>query len=316
MDSNFFQYNKSNIISNPNEKIIYNSNDTKCINECNNDNNCQGLIISNPICDKNIPLTECIQSLTDIDVLNIQPNDLYNFKCKFINNINDLSKIYKSDKNKCYIKNQYVDMLNSDNDMSKAYYLKINNKYLSINEELNNLFLISSDDVEKACLFKFNSNNNIVETKTQKCLQTNGKYLILSDCDNLINNQKFVYENKLNSIRPLNNSNGNSILCLTLIDKNNDPDINTNNNKITLEECNFIDSQNIQIEKIKENFSTLKNLEKKIENINYCSNPIYKSVVFIILVCILIYFIWFIIRKKYYDEDSDYDKITTTPFNV
>jgi hypothetical protein len=65
--------------------------------------------------------------------------------------------------------------------------------------------------------------------------------------------------------------------------------------------------------KNKENFSSLKQLEKKISNIEYCSNPIYKSTVYIILVGILIYFIWFISRKKY-SEDNEYNNNTTTPF--
>ena len=66
-----------------------------------------------------------------------------------------------------------------------------------------------------------------------------------------------------------------------------------------------------------ENFITLKKLEKKLEkkidNVEYCSNPIYKSVVFVILVGILLYFIWFISRKKYYEDDDIYN-IRSTPF--
>jgi len=58
-----------------------------------------------------------------------------------------------------------------------------------------------------------------------------------------------------------------------------------------------------------------KKIENKIENIKYCSNPIYKSIVFIILVGILIYFIWFISRKKYFEDKDYFDEITSTPFN-
>lgn len=67
-------------------------------------------------------------------------------------------------------------------------------------------------------------------------------------------------------------------------------------------------------ENMNENFTSIKQLEKKIENIDYCSNPIYKIVVFLILVGILIYFIWFVSRKRYF-EDNEYNMISvSTPF--
>lgn len=68
-----------------------------------------------------------------------------------------------------------------------------------------------------------------------------------------------------------------------------------------------------------ENFSSInqleKQLEKQIENIEYCSNPVYKTIIFLILVGILIFFIWFVSRKRYF-EDNEYNDISTsTPFN-
>ena len=51
-------------------------------------------------------------------------------------------------KEKSYIKNEY-----SNIDMFKEYYLKINNKYLLMNEKINNLFLTCLDTIENVCLF-------------------------------------------------------------------------------------------------------------------------------------------------------------------
>ncbi len=340
MNNNFIEYNQSNIITNPNEKIIYNKDTSNCLDDCKINIDCKGLVISNPICDINLPLSECINLVSDIDILNVKPQNLYEPKCKFISDTNNLSQIYNSNKHTTYLKNKYVNNLNYQIDLSKSYYLKINNKYLSTNDEFSNMFLITQDNIEKACLFKFNSDNNIIETKTKKCLQTNGKYLILTDCDNFSSNQKFIYENKLNSIRPINFSDGNYVSCLGLPNKSNinNPNINNQNNyinfdsdilsdnRIVLEECKFTPKQNIQIEEenisindksksnTNENFTSLAQLEKKIENIEYCSNPIYKSVVFIILIGILIYLIWFVSRKRFF-EDIDYNNETSlTPF--
>jgi hypothetical protein len=59
-----------------------------------------------------------------------------------------------------------------------------------------------------------------------------------------------------------------------------------------------------------------KSLRKQIDNINYCSNPVYKTIVFTILLGILIYFIWFVTRKKYNDDTGTTASTPSTPFNV
>ncbi len=60
-----------------------------------------------------------------------------------------------------------------------------------------------------------------------------------------------------------------------------------------------------------ENNENNKYLKKQIDNINYCSNPVYKTIIFTILLGILIYFIWFVIRKQYSD---DMNNTGTPPF--
>jgi len=63
-----------------------------------------------------------------------------------------------------------------------------------------------------------------------------------------------------------------------------------------------------------ENFKSLrKQIENKLDDINYCSNPLYKTIVFIILVGILIYFIWFVSRKQYTYE-LNVSELVSTPF--
>lgn len=63
-----------------------------------------------------------------------------------------------------------------------------------------------------------------------------------------------------------------------------------------------------------ENFKSLrKQIENKLDNINYCSNPVYKITVFIILLGILIYFIWFVTRKQY-DDTTNAADLVSTPF--
>lgn len=63
-----------------------------------------------------------------------------------------------------------------------------------------------------------------------------------------------------------------------------------------------------------ENFKSLKKqIENKLDNIEYCSNPVYKTTILIILVGILIYFIWFISRKQY-GYDISASELVSTPF--
>jgi hypothetical protein len=78
---------------------------------------------------------------------------------------------------------------------------------------------------------------------------------------------------------------------------------------------------NAQSEKTKENFFTnirldpIDDINDLVPNINFCSNPVYKTIVTLILVGIIIYFIWFVTRKKYWDDESLFET-SSTPFNT
>ena len=326
MNNNFLYYNKINVNGNPNDKIIYNNDTGICLNKCVSDNNCQGVTISNPQCGKNMTFSECIGLFTDIDILNTNPENLYKPKCKFLSNVENSNQVYFTEENKSYIKNKYGNMLNFKIDTSKYYYLKINEKYLGVNNELNSLFLIFVNSLNDASLFKFNSDGNIIELKSSKCLQTNGNYIILADCDNNLITQNFIYENKFNSIRPINFIQDNKMFCI---------DVGENNEtggRIKLVECNYSATQTVyaelkeyekhekqkkideQNEQLYENFKSFrKQIENKMDDVNFCSDPVYKTIVFIVLVLILIYFIWFITRKQYSD-DIDIRELVSTPF--
>jgi hypothetical protein len=81
------------------------------------------------------------------------------------------------------------------------------------------------------------------------------------------------------------------------------------NNKC-LQYCksNKLDNESNKSDKSDKNNKNNKSLRKQIDNINYCSNPVYKTIVFTILLGILIYFIWFVTRKKYTDNDVNNGK--------
>lgn len=86
------------------------------------------------------------------------------------------------------------------------------------------------------------------------------------------------------------------------------------NKKLTYNKCNLIKQKNDKnkIFKELENFKLFEK-QNKLKDINYCSNPVYKSIVFLILLGILIYFIWFVIRKQY-NDDIDVSDLVSTPF--
>lgn len=354
---NFLQYDNMNIsIPKQINHNNYTNNYLNCLNECKKDNNCKSVVITNPKCDKNKTFSECVESINDFDILALGSEKLFKIKCSYINednndnnNVDDkLFELYPSNNNKSFIKNKYANYLyvqNEQIDTTKLYYLKINDKYLGVSNIHNNLFLVDYDNLNDASTFKFEHDGNIIETKTFKCLKTNGKYIILTDCDSNIDEQKFIYENKFDTIRPIKKPNQDLILCLSSISLNtstnssnekifmNDTMLNEDN-RIVLEECKFTQNQKIINEQINnlemdinisgdeeknkdlnnnENFKSLsKQIKNKINDIEFCSNPVYKPIVYLILFGIIIYFIWFILRKKYsYNGD---ETIISTPF--
>lgn len=304
-NNNYLLYNNISIEDGSNGSNILGDEKINCIQECSSENNCLGVNISNPICDSSNNYAECLNenNVTNNSGINsIMPENFSKFNCKILNNINNTNFVLNSENNTSYIKNSsgnLIPML-----PNSIYYLKIDNMYLSINNEYNQIFLVGNNNIGLASLFKFNSNGNIVEVKTNKCLQTNGEYLILTNCDSTNINQEFIYENKLKTIRPITNTTNNA-LCLTL----------DSTNKITLEECSNTSEQKIisESENQIDNFDSDGLSINTFKNINFCSNPTYQIIVNVILCCIIIYFIWFICRKTYKDNSND-DIILSTPF--
>ena len=309
MDSNYLLYNRVNIEDTPIPNYIFSENKENCLKICSSEDNCQGLNISNPICENNDSLTDCVNLKLNNSISNTTSEDLTKYNCKFLSNINKTNYVINSENNTSFVKKEYANNIN-DLDITKQYYLKINNIYLGTILKYNIIFLVPVTDIKSASVFILNKNNNIIETKTGKCLQTNGDYLILEDYvqDNL--NQQFIYESKSNTIRPITNIFNNN-LCFTL----------NNTDFVVLEECNYNNNNNQQVNVevntlsnlgLKENFKldNFYNLQK----INFCSNTIYKTVITIILCGILIYFIWYLTRKQYKDN-NDTDIQTSSIIN-
>lgn len=74
----------------------------------------------------------------------------------------------------------------------------------------------------------------------------------------------------------------------------------------------FLMSKHIKTNEVNENFKSLKNrIQNRLSDIEYCSNPVYKTIVVLILVGILIYFIWILIEKK---NPDNMEINVSTPF--
>lgn len=325
MNNNFLSYD--NVIINNNFKSTnyFSNNKSNCLDNCLKNNNCYGINITNPICDKNNKFNDCVSENLPIGIDNITPDDLLKYKCENITNVNtnvntnintNVNTNIKTDfnvnvckNNTANIKKEFANKINNDI-LNNQYYLKINDVYIGISKKLNQIYLIPAKDISSASLFKFNSNGNIIETKTNKCVQKNGDFLILQDCvynDDDNNEQKFIYENIFNTIRPQSNTSDNNY-CLTLHDPNNFflEKCNYDNNINQAVQINKIDSINhVNLNKLDENFKA--NLFDDYKKINFCSNPIYKIIISLILFGILIYFIWYLTRKQYKNDEMSND---------
>lgn len=306
METNYLLYNNVDIRDSPEPNFIFSSDKTKCVNTCTSQSNCQGVNILNPICnnnDNNDILQECINFNMNNGITNKTSDDLTKFNCKFLNNINNTNYVLNSDNNTTFVKKQYANNIDNIN-LGKKYYMKINDKYVGINNKNNQDFLVFVDDISFASIFQFDKNGNIIETKSNKCVQVNGIYLILEDCiqDNL--SQQFIYENKSNTIRPLTND-LNYNLCISSADYDNVilEECNYKNNKFQAVEIESESTQNIDLNS-KENFDIDFDIDNfsNLTKIDFCSNMVYKTIVTLILCGILIYFIWYLIRKKYKDD--------------
>lgn len=304
MESDYLTYNFVNIEDKQNSTNFFVKDKTSCMKICDTDINCQGVNIVNPICysvNDNISKTnvnQCIKSHINNGIENLKTENLTKYNCNLLTNINQTNYIADCSNNNSFVKKKYVNNLNNLLPNYK-YYLKINNKYIGIQNQKNLFFLVNVDEKNVASIFQFNNKGNLIETKTNKCVQINGNYLVLGDCIQENESQIFIYENKTNTIRPSSNILNNN-LCFSTN--------NNESNNIVLEKCNYTNNknQNILYESDKENFMSERYDLKNLNNINFCSNVIYKTTITLILCCILIYFIWYLTRKQYnYNNDFD-----------
>lgn len=307
MDSNYLIYNSVNIKDSPIPTSFFSKDENNCIEICNSEINCQGVNITKPKCESDNISDPCVKSNTTNGIGGIEPKNLTNFNCVFLKNINGTNYVESSENNDSWIKKNYGNNLNNIS-FDQKYYLKINGKYVGIEKKKNQIFLTYSNDLTSGSIFQFNSNGNLIETKTGKCIQTNGNYLILKDCIQDDVTQEFIYESKSNTIRPVTN-NPNINLCFSLgINMGINMQNQNESNNIVLEECNYANNKNQSVEtelnpkSVLEPFYSKKNNLNELKEINFCSNAIYKTIVTLILFCILIYFIWYLIRKKYKDD--------------
>jgi hypothetical protein len=233
--------------------------------------------------------TECKKicgEYNDCDGLNIDDEN----SCGIIKKVDNRNIISHDNNNTSYVKKDLVK--NYDND--REYTLKLgDDAFVTSETEYGQILLKATKNKKNANKFKFDKNDNIIDIKNKKCIQSNGSNLILNNCDDNDKNQKFIIENKLQTLRNDKNN------CLT-----------TNESNITLEECdNSLIKNNSQTVKTKLNEEILKeeeNYESKINVINYddyndeennsmaCENNIYKlviNIIFATIVMILIYYI-------------------------
>lgn len=324
MENNYLLYKNISISDSQKPKYHFSKDESSCVNMCLSENNCQGIMITNPVCKNEHLLNKCVEEnlkngIGD-NINNISSENLSKYNCKLLTNINNTDYILNSDNNTTYIKKKYINKINNIS-LNKQYYLKINNFYIGISNQNNQIFLIPVKNVINASMFKFNLDGNIIESKSGKCIQVNGNYLILENClqDNL--EQQFIYESKSNTIRPqiniFDNNNGNQCISISL----------DNSDKIILEECNYKNNINQEIitklgqnltksnSNLEENSNSEKNLNLEenfessgdignLKKVNFCSNAIYKTIITLILTCILIYFIWYLCKKQYKDNNE------------
>lgn len=300
---NYLLYNNVNIEDVANPQYINIKDKKECIDLCSSETNCQGV--------------------------NIEKTIMNEEKCKLIKNLNNSNHITESESNTTLIKKENLNIFDVL-DINKEYHLKINGYYIGIENKNNHLFLElitdNNPNITKAT-FKFNPNGNIFATQYDKCIQANGNFLILQDYIPDDPTQEFIFENKTNTIRPKSNRFPNNFcntfrddFCLDVKLENivmNLCDYKNKNQYIDIEPINEITEELKLNQELKEDFKTdleIAQLEK-LKKINFCSNIVYKIIVTLILLGILIYFIWFLIRKKYKDNiDINSNLFTSTNY--
>jgi hypothetical protein len=286
--NNFLNYQNTTINNGNYLGTISTKDEAVCNEICNNSVNCTGYNISNPICNETNRVLGCIEQIAKTNnffekTLDSNPFD---YKCDLLNNLNKNFYNYDNSKEISLMKQEYVNKIYQLNE-TNPYLLNINNNYL-LSDNINNQDnIIGSSNINEADEFYFKK-NSIIHSPSEKCIELNGEYLKLNDCDHNNFNQNLILENQFNSIRSLNNHN----LCLT-----------NDNNKIIMSECINNSNNNQQDVILKDNI----NLQTKYNSLNNitepfgipcCNDPYYTIIVNIIILIIIILLVWFLIIKN------------------
>lgn len=186
--SNYIKYDNLVLNDGTNaQETVNNEND--CINKCSNNPNCQGVNIR-----KNN------QNQISEDGYNYQ--NVLPVKCEYINNI-----CYSNTKNKNNDSNFYAKKNNLHLENNTPYLLKNNNICLSVSN--NNIVGGSScNNIKNPTPVLFDTTHNTIKigTKGDTCLNFDNNNLNLLKCNTFSPNQKFIYENVYNTLRPYNDT--------------------------------------------------------------------------------------------------------------
>lgn len=239
--------------------------------------------------EKELYKNKCIELCSeseDCDGLNIDKDN----SCGIIKKISRKNMLEK-DNTTVYVKDEIVKKYKDDK--KEEYLIKLNDgNYLSSEEQYGISQVIPTENIKKADKYVFSEDGTIIEKKSSKCLQNNGMYYILNKCNPGSDKQKFIVEDKLNTLRNSENN------CLT---KNGD--------RITHGECyNSLlknNPQSVFLESVKSENNGESELIKKEEE--FTNNDKYSPEselinkrfdvwkIFMVVVCALILIIVFLI---------------------
>jgi len=317
MTSNYIPYKNILIYdgsSNINDGLSPTDRD-KCLKKCNSDINCKGVGL----------LTY------DSTNLNDQPYKIQKLKCNFVNNIDNTN--YKD------INNQGIFYSKSDFHAlnlhaNTQYQFTISNRDVNIIlKQINGFYQLYGD---KDLALDPNSNNkntfyydpinyNIILDNngiaTNYCLESTSFGIILSEINTFNNNQKFVYESIMSTIRPLTNLSQ----CLTLDTANNnkiilqDVESNSDNQPTTTTNTNtnnsIITVKNVIIKPTE--YFTNNTINESLPDINYItidrSDPelMWNCAVIVCVIIILLIF-WYINYYPLPNNTIQFENITSS----
>lgn len=187
--SNYIKYD--NLVLNDGTNLqdtVNNEND--CFNKCSDNPNCQGVnIIKNN------------QNKVSEDGYNYQ--NVLPLKCEYINNI-----CYSNTKNKNTNSTFYAKKNNLHLENNTPYILKNNNICLSLNNNNNMIGGSSCDNIKNITPVLFDTSHDTIkiDIKGDTCLNFDNNNLNLLKCNTFSPNQKFIYDNVYNTLRPYNDT--------------------------------------------------------------------------------------------------------------